>query len=240
MRQNWKKIIPFVGSAVLLLSSAMQAQVRRAPQPVQRLRAFSVTPYLAIGFQNTYYDGLVQFSDGSTKLLTIDPGSDLVLGAQVGYRVRPRWSALVNVATSSPEARFVEDGSLRPDLGLRTTQLEAGLLYDVSTFPMSGKVAPLSVGGGLSLTVHSVNRFSWDGNFVEPQTTSIGLHGLAALDIPLSPRVNFHGQTKLVLTPLSRGDLENKIALADGKPAATLDGGTSTYFVISAGVTFRP
>lgn len=199
-----------------------------------------VTPYLGIGVQGEYYDGVVQFSDGGTDLLRIDPGTGLVIGAQLGYRFRPALTLHVNVATSSPDADYVEDGTLRPDVELETTQLEAGLLYDLGSFPVAGAIAPLFIGGGLSLTFHSVDRFSWDGNVVQPSTTSIGVHGLIGLDVPVGPRVSVRGQGKVSVSPLARGGLEEKIALAEGGGVtASVDGGTSSYFVLSAGVTIR-
>ena len=79
------------------------------------------------------------------------------------------------------------------------------------------------------------------GSVIRPSATSIGAHALAALDIPLAPRLTFHGQAKLTLTPLSRGDLEEKIAAAEGGGVtATLDGGTSTYFQLLVGAAYRP
>ncbi len=51
-------------------------------------------------------------------------------------------------STSTPEATYVEDNDVRPDVDLRTTQLELGLLYDLSTFPVAGKIAPFMIGGG--------------------------------------------------------------------------------------------
>ncbi len=45
---------------------------------------------------------------------------------------------------------------------------------------------------------------------------------------------------KLTASSLSLGDLNDKIALAEGDPIVNpLDGGISTYFVLSAGVTIR-
>jgi len=221
--------------ALLLSSSAGAQSISLSP-----IGSFSVTPYLGIGFQGEYYDDFVQFSDGGTDLLRIDPGSGLVYGVQLGYRVGPSWTLQVNLATSSPDAKYVEDRKIRPDVELRTSQLEVGVLYDLSTFPVGGKIAPFLLGGGLSLTFHSLNRFRWKREVIEPSTTSIGVHGLAALDIPLAPKVSLRGQAKLAVISLSLGDLEKKIAFAeDGGVTATLDSGITTYLVISAGVTVR-
>lgn len=91
------------------------------------------------------------------------------------------------------------------------------------------------------MTSHSLKRFTWNGNAIRLGTTSIGAHGLATLDIPVAPKLNFHGQAKLSLTPLSLGDLEEKIAAAEGGGlTATLDAGTSTYFQMLFGVAYRP
>jgi hypothetical protein len=130
--------------------------------------------------------------------------------------------------------------TLRPNVGLRSTQIEGGALYDLSTFPVAGKIAPLSVGGGLSLTIHTLNRFTWGGTFIQPRTTSLGVHGIAALDLPVAPKVSVRGQAKLVLSRLATGNLETKIAFAEGGGVtARLDTRTLTYLVISGGVTIR-
>lgn len=241
MRQIRWNSIALLGCAALFLPGPAFAQARRAMRVLEPLGQFWVTPYLGVGFQNRYYDGVVRFSDGSTKFLTIDPGTDIVFGAQVGYRFRRAWTLYGNVATSSPDAGYVENLNLRPDVGLRTTQVEGGVLYDLRTFPVGGKIAPFSIGGGLSLTVHSLHRFTWDGNFIEPSTTSVGVHGLAALDIPLAPKLSLRGQAKLTLSRLARGDLEDKIAFAEGGGVTgRLDGKTLANFLISGGVTIRP
>lgn len=232
--RNTFVILGCVGA--LLLPSSAGAQ----STPLSPIGSFWVTPYLGIGFQGEYYDDVVQFSDGGTDFLRINPGSGLVYGVQLGYRFRPSWTLQVNVASSAPDAEYVEDLRLRPDVELRTSQLEVGVLYDLSTFPVGGKIAPFLLGGGLSLTFHSLDRFTWGGQFVEPSSTSIGVHGLAALDIPLAPKVSLRGQAKFAVISLSLGDLEEKIAFAeDGGVTATLDSGITTYLVISAGVTVR-
>lgn len=220
----------------LLLPSASQTQsVPRGP-----IGSLWATAYVGVGFQGEYYDDIVQFSDGGTDFLKIDPGSSLVFGMQVGYRIRSSWTVQVNLATSSPDAEYIEDLRLRPDVRMKTTQLEVGILYDLSSFPVAGKIAPLMLGGGVSLTFHSLDRFSWGGNFVEPKTTSIGAHGLAALDVPVAPRISLRGQAKLAVIALSLSDLEEKVAIAEGGGVtAALDGRTISYFVISAGVTVR-
>ncbi len=223
-------------AGALLLSSSAGAQ----SIPLSPIGSFWVTPYLGIGFQGEYYDDFVQFSDGGSDFLTINPGSGLVYGVQLGYRFRPSWTLHVNLATSSPDAEYKRDLKPQGDVELRTSQLEVGVLYDLSTFPVGGKIAPFLLGGGLSLTFHSLNRFRWKREVIEPSTTSIGVHGLAAIDIPLAPRVSLRGQAKFAAISLSLGDLEKKIAVAEpGDVTATLDSGTTTYLVISAGVTFR-
>lgn len=232
--------VALLGSAALLLPGPALAQAARATGVLEPLGSFWVTPYLGIGLQNKYYDGLVHFSNGGTDLLVIDPGAGIVFGVQVGYRFRPAWTFYGDLATSSPDAGYIENRTLRPDIGLATTQIEAGVLYDVGTFPVAGKIAPLSIGGGLSLTVHTLQRFTWGGTYVAPTTTSVGLHGLAALDIPLAPKVSVRAQTKLTVSRLARGDLEQKIAFAEGPGlTATLDGRTLTHLLIAAGITIR-
>ncbi len=237
MHRTWWStflLLGFAGGLLLPASAGAQST------PLSPIGSFWVTPYLGVGFQGTYYDDVVQFSDGGMDFLKIDPGSALVYGVQLGYRHRSTWTVNLNVATSSPDAQYVEDLELRPDVDLRTTQLEVGLLYDLSSFPVGGKIAPFLIGGGLSLTFHSLDRFTWGGNFIEPSNTSIGVHGLAALDIPLVPKVSLRGQAKLAVISLSLSDVEEKIAIAEGGGVtATLDSETTTYFVISVGVTVR-
>lgn len=221
-------------------SAGAQARTQtRAPQPPSS--GLWVAPYFGAGFQSAYYDGVVQFSNDSTAFLTVDPGTSVVLGIQLGYRLSPKWTLRGNISTASPSAEYIEDLQLRPENNLRTTQIEAGILYDAASLRVGRDKAPLSVGGGLSLTSHSIKNFIWNGNAIRPSATSIGAHALAALDIPLAPRLSLHSQAKLSMTPLSRGDLEEKLAAAEGgSVTATLDGGTSTYFQLLVGAAYRP
>lgn len=189
-RSSWRNALVLLGCAAIpSIPSGLWAQAG----PLAPLGSFWVTPYLGLGFQAKYYDGVVRFSDGDVDLLSIGSASGLLFGAQVGYRFRKALTLHVNVATSSPDAQYVENGSLRPDVNLQTTQLEAGALYDLGTFPVAGKIAPILLGGGVSFTFHSVGRFVWDGRFVEPRTTSVGVHGLIGLDIPIAPKLSLRG-----------------------------------------------
>jgi hypothetical protein len=227
---------------VAMLPGSAGAQARsqaRAPQPSSG--GLWIAPYFGAGFQSAYYDGVVQFSDGSSAFLTVDPGTTVVLGLQLGYRLSSKWTLQGNVSTASPTAEYIEDLQLRPENNLRTTQIEAGVLYDAASLRVGRDKAPLSVGGGLSLTSHSMKNLIWNGNAIRPSATSIGAHALAALDIPLAPRLSFHSQVKLTMSPLSRDDLEEKLAAAQGgSVTATLDGGTSTYFQFLVGAAYRP
>lgn len=240
-RQTMKNALVTSVCGVLLIPSLAVAQARtqtRGPQPTTGVW---VAPYIGFGFQSAYYDGVVQFSDGSSDFLTIDPGTSVLLGMQLGYRFSPKWTLHVNLSTASPNAEYIEDLTPRPDNDLRTSQVEAGLLYDMTTLPVGRDRAPLAIGGGLSLTSHSLKRFTWDGNAIRPSTTSVGAHGLAALEIPLAPKLNFRSQAKLSVTPLSLGDLEEKIAAAEGGGVtASLDAGTSVAFQMLFGVSYRP
>ncbi len=223
-------------AGVLLLPGQGWAQVT----PVSRLGSFWVTPYLGVGFQGEYHDGIIEFANGDRELLRLDPGSAIVLGVQAGYRTGTAVTLQLNLAYSAPEARYIEDNNIRPSVDVKTTQLELGLLYDLSTFPIADKIAPVLIGGGLSLTFHSFDIFRWDDTFIEPSSTSIGVHGLAALDIPLAPKISLRGQAKLTASSLALGDLNDKIAFAEGTAIVnSLDGGIATYFVLSAGLTFR-
>lgn len=193
-----------------------------------------MTPYIGIGFQGEYHDAIVQFTDGNLELLRLEPKSAIVYGVTAGIRAGTAWTVQANLSTSTPEATYVEDNNVRPNMDVRTTQVELGLLYDLSTFDVGEKIAPFMVGGGLSLMLHSFDPFQWDGTLIEPSSTSIGAHGLAALDLPLSPKVSLRGQAKLTVTSLSLGDLNDKIGFAEGTAILNpLDGGLSTYMVIS-------
>jgi hypothetical protein len=231
-----------LAGAVLMLPGAADAQARpQARTPQQRSSGVWVAPYIGVGFQSNYYDGVVQFSDGGTDFLTVDPGSTALIGLQIGYRVSPKWTLHGNISTASLNAQYIEDLTPRPDSDLRTTQIEAGALYDVGALRLGKDKAPISVGGGLSLTTHSMKQFTWNGNAIRPSTTSLGAHALAALDIPLAPKLTFHGQAKLSVTPLSLGDLEEKIAAAEGGGlTASLDAGTSSYFQLLFGAAYHP
>lgn len=199
-----------------------------------------ITPYLGVGIQGDYYNGVVQFSDGGTDLLAIAGGTAPVLGVQLGYRFRRALTIHANLSTASPNVDFVEDGTPRPDVDVRTTQFDLGLLYDVGSFPVAGRIAPIFLGGGATFTFHSLDGFQWDDNFVQPGTTSIGFHGFLGFDVPVGPRISIRGQGKLSVTPLALGDLEEKIAIAEGGGVtAQVDGGTQSYFVLAAGVTIR-
>ena len=240
MSQTFKTVVTGVTCSALLLPGVAGAQARTPTPAPRRTSAVWIAPYLGLGFQSAYYDGVVQFSDGGSDFLTVDPGTSVILGAQLGYRFNPKWTLHLNVSTASPNATYVEDLTPRPDVDLRTTQFEAGLLYQVTTFRVGRETTPLAVGGGLSLTSHSVKRFTWNGNAIRPATTAAGAHALAALDIPLGPKLDFHGQAKLSVTPLSLGDLEEKLAAAQGGGVtAALDAGTSMYFQFVFGVAVR-
>jgi len=61
-----------------------------------------------------------------------------------------------------------------------------------------------------------------------------------ALDGVCAPRVDFHGEGKLTLTPLSLGDLEQQLAAAEGAGlTASLTGRTPTVLLPAAGVKVR-
>jgi hypothetical protein len=241
VRARLTRTLVFAGT-VLLLPAAAQSQAR-TPAPARPAAASRlwIAPYFGAGFQNNYYDGLVQFSDASSAFLTLDPGTSTVLGVQLGYRLSPKWSVQGSLSTAAPNASYIENLTLRPDQHLRTTQIDAGLLYDAAALRVGKDKAPITIGGGLSLTSHSIKNFLWNGNTIRPGATSVGAHVVAGLDIPLAPKVSFHSQAKLSLTPLSRGDLEEKIGAAQGGGVtATLDGGTSTYFQLNLGAAYRP
>jgi len=234
-------VLAVLACSALLGPSSAAGQARqqaRAPKPAGSLW---VAPYFGAGFQSSYYDDAVLFSDGSSQFLTVDPGSSVLIGLQLGYRVSPKWTLHLNASTSSPTAEYIEDLEPRPDNNLRTTQIDAGLLYDVAAFQLGREKAPISVGGGLTLTSHSLKQLTWNGNAIRPSTTSVGLHGLAALEIPLASKINFRGQAKMSVSPLSLGDLEERIAAAEGGGVtASLDAGTSTSFQMLFGVAYRP
>ncbi|HEY6783367.1 MAG TPA: hypothetical protein VI159_00360 [Gemmatimonadales bacterium] len=222
--------------AGVLVAGPLQGQAR-ANNPVG---TFWVMPYVGVGFENRFYDGIVTFSNAKTKSLLIDPGSAIVVGAEAGYRFRAAWSVYAGVSTSSPTGQYIENLTLQPDVTLKTTKLDAGVLYDVLTMPVGGKSALLSIGGGISLTMQSLHQFSWKGNTVEPSSSSAGLHALAALDIPLGSKLSFNAQTKLTVSSLARGNLQNEIALAEGGGVtAQLDSRTLTDFLISGGLRIR-
>lgn len=231
-----------ITGGVLLLPNLADAQARRAqPNPSGQHGKLWIAPYIGFGFQSAYYDDVVQFSDGTSEFLTVDPGSSVLAGAQFGYRFNPKWTLHVNVSTTATSAEYIEDLAPRPDNSLRTNQLEAGLLYDAASLRVGRDRAPLAIGGGLSVTNHSLKRFTWNGNAIRPGSTSIGAHGLAALEIPLASKLNFRGQAKVSVTPLSLGDLEEKIAAAQGGAVtASVDPGTSIAFQMLFGVSYRP
>lgn len=233
-----QKTLMLLGCAgTLMLPSLARAQ----EVPLSPIGSFSVTPYLGLGFQSEYHDAVVEFDDGDRELLRLEPGTGIVIGVQAGYRVGSSLTAQANLSYSAPAAEYVEDNEVRPSVDVKTILFELGVLHDLSTFPVGANVASFLVGGGLSLTFHSFDPFQWDDVFIEPSSTSFGVHGLAALDIPLASKLTFRGQVKLTVTSLALGDLNDKIALAEGNLIVNpLDGGIGTYLVLSAGVTIRP
>jgi hypothetical protein len=237
-RSCWRNAAVLIGCAAVGLSPSRAVAEGQGVVP---LASFSITPYVGVGFQSEYYDHVVRFSNGDTELLAIDPGNSAVFGVDVGYHFDTPWTVYANLATSSPEAEYVENGELRADIGLTTSQFEVGMLYDISSFPVAGRIAPFLIGGGASLTRHSLERFTWNDTFVEPNATSVGVHALAALDIPLAPKLSLLSQIKWTLSALSLGDLEEKIAAAQGGGlTADLESQTSNYFVFSLGLALRP
>ena len=97
-------------------------------------------------------------------------------GVRAGYRTGMAWTVQANLSYSVPEARYTENNNSRPNVDVKTTQLELGLL----------------------------------------------------------------GQAKLTASSLALGDLNDKIAFAEGTAVVNpLDGGIATFFVLSAGLTFQ-
>lgn len=236
MRPEMMRLVKLVAGG-MLLPSLVVAQARGTG-------ALRIGVHVGLGLEGVYYDDVVQFSDGGTDFLTLDPGTAFVLGAQVGYRMSPGWTLQFGLTTASRDAEFIDDLTVEPDVKFRTTEIEAGVLYDLRSFPVGGKAAPFMLGGGLTVTRHSLDRMTWSGEAVDPSTTSFGVHGLAALDIPLAPTVSLRLQGKLVVSSLSRGGLEDELGRAEsvGQPApvtASLDGGTGTRFAISTGLNVR-
>lgn len=198
-----------------------------------------LSPSIGFGSQGTFYNGIISFSDSSVDFLMIDPGSAFTLGLEIGHRFQPSLTGYFSLSTSLAGARYIEDLTVRPKLDLRTTRFEFGILHDIGKIKSGPTWIPIQVGGGLSLVSTKLKNFTWDGILISSSSTSLGFHGLGALEIPFGPNTSFRGQIRLNFTSPSYGDLEKKIAAAEGGGVtASMDSGWITDLGIRAGVSF--
>jgi hypothetical protein len=213
---------------------AVAAPLRAQPQE----RRFRVTPLVGLGVWGDYYQGPVLFSDGDRDFLEIEPDAGVTVGLQLSYYLTERLAVYVGATYASPDADYVEDRNVRPDIELKTLDVDLGVLFDVARF---GSVTPstFALGGGLSVVSHSPEGMVWDGERIEPTTTSLGVHGLGALDLGLTALLALRVQLELGVVALRLDDLEEALAFADNEAAADLDSEAVTYAQASIGLTLR-
>jgi hypothetical protein len=228
MRKSMTNPMPWAGAtllagAVLLLSST---PARGGPAPARA--RFSLTPHMGIVAESEYVEGPVQFSNGDVDFISIDPDTGLLVGLDVGYRFGERLSGFVALSYATADAGYVEKDNLRPDVDLDTVRIQPGLLFDVASFGST----TLAIGGALSFDFVSVDRLVWHDRLVHPDTTEVGLLGLAALDVGLTNRLSLRAQLGLEVSHPFLGDLEDNLALAEGERGADIDADTRTALLL--------
>lgn len=227
----------FVALVILLLGPNFASAQRAAKTTPQKTW---LSPSIGFGSHGTFYNGILKFSDNSVDFLMIDPGSAFTLGLQIGHRFQPSLTGYLSLSTSSTQARYIEDLTVRPSLDLRTTLFEVGILHDIGNLKSGPTGIPIQLGGGLSLVTNKLKNFAWDGILITSSSTSLGFHGLGALEIPFEPSISFRGQIRMNFTAPSYGDLEKKIAAAEGGGVtASMDSGWITDLGIRAGLSFN-
>lgn len=209
-----------------------------APRPASGQGAepaggFFLTPHLGVTSESDFVDGAVRFSDGDVDFISIEPGTGLLLGLELGYALGPELDGVLALSYATADARYIEDGDLRPDANIDTLRIQPGVMYNIVD---NGKVG-LAVGGGLTLARLSLDRMVWNDRFVTATSTAIGVFGAGGLDVGLSSRASLHVHLALEVTRPSYGDLEDGLAFADGEAGAEVDHDLRQAMLLAIGVT---
>lgn len=219
-----------VAVVALVLTSDIDRALGQGATPSK----VTLAPHIGIAAESEVVDGAVVFSDGDVDSILVEPDAGLLLGLELGVRLRPKLTGVLVLAFSTADAAYIEDGNLRPDAEVDTVRFQPGVMV---TAVQRGKTS-LAFGGGLTLARYSIDRMVWNDNAISPDATSIGLFGAGALDVALSPRVAFHTHLALEINRPSYGDLEVALAAADGEAGADVDHDTRTALVLAVGVAF--
>lgn len=203
-------------------------------QSTPRAGRFFLAPHLGIASDSDYVDGAVRFSDGSVDFISLEPETGLLVGLELGYAFGPTLDGVLVLSYATADARYIEDGELRPDAEIDTIRIQPGVMVNVVD---NGKIG-VGVGGGLTIARVSLDRVFWNGRPVDADSTAIGLFGSAGLDVGISPRASFHAHLALEVTRASYGDLEGRLAVADGEAGSEVDGDLRQALLLAVGVTF--
>lgn len=195
---------------------------------------FFLTPHLGVTSESDLVEGPVRFSDGGIDFISIEPATGLLIGLELGYALGPKLDGVLALSYATADARYVEDGDLRPDVNLDTIRIQPGVMYNIVD---SGKVG-VAVGGGLTLARLSLDGMSWNDRSVDAVSTAIGVFGAGGLDVGLSARASLHVHLALEVTRPSYGDIEDELAIADGEAASDVDHDLRQALLLAVGVTF--
>lgn len=194
---------------------------------------FFLTPHLGVTSESDFVDGAVRFSDGDVDFISIEPGNGLLLGIEFGYTFGSKLDGILALSYATADARYIENGDLRPDANIDTIRIQPGVMYNVVD---NGKVG-VAVGGGVTLARLSLDRVVWNDRSVNAASTALGVFGAGGLDVSLSPRASLHVHLALEVTRPSYGDLEDGLAFADGEVASKVDHDLRQALLLALGVT---
>lgn len=194
---------------------------------------FFITPHLGVTSESDFVDGAVRFSDGGVDFISIEPGTGLLLGVELGYTFGPKLDGVLTLSYATADARYIEDGRLRPDASIDTIRIQPGVMYSV----FDNDKVDISVGGGLTIARLSLDRMVWNDRAVNAASTAIGVFGAGGLDVALSARASLHVHLALEVTRPSYGELEERLAFADGEAASEVDHDLRQALLLAVGVT---
>jgi hypothetical protein len=215
--------------------AVLGASLAAGAEPASSGSGVTLTPHIGVVAESEYVEGPVHFSNGDVDYISIDPDTGLLIGVDLAYRFSGRVSGFLTLAYAAADAGYVEKDRLRPDVGLDTVRIQPGVRFDVASFGSS----TLAFGAGLSLDFISVDGLVWHDRAMAPDSASIGLFGLAALDVGLTSRLTLRAQLDLELSHPFLGDLERQLALAEGERDASVDEDARTALILGLGLGIR-
>lgn len=197
-------------------------------------RSISLTPHIGVVAESDLVSGTVRFSDGGVDFISVEPDAAPLIGVELSVQLQPKLYGVVALSFAVGDARYIEDGELRPDVGIQTFRLQPGVMANIAKV---GKTR-FGVGGGLTIARISVDDMVWSDRRIEPRLLAIGLFGAGSIDIDLSPRIALHGHLALEIARPTYGNLEDELALADGEVSSNVEHDLRTGFVLAIGVAF--